>query len=60
MFCPTTTAVENLRAEGLTKVVRLVGDVMYDVALYFGGIARRKTPPSARASSRYYLAPTFW
>jgi UDP-GlcNAc3NAcA epimerase len=52
MFCPTTTAVENLRAEGLTDGVRLVGDVMYDVALHFGAIARRKAALLERHSLR--------
>ncbi|HOK80418.1 MAG TPA: UDP-N-acetylglucosamine 2-epimerase (non-hydrolyzing) [bacterium] len=33
LFCPTQTAVENLRKEGITKNVFLVGDVMYDVFL---------------------------
>jgi UDP-N-acetylglucosamine 2-epimerase len=30
LFCPTKTAVQNLRREGITKGVHLVGDVMYD------------------------------
>jgi len=30
-FCPTATAVDNLRAEGITEGVHLVGDVMADV-----------------------------
>lgn len=30
LFCPTKTSVQNLRKEGLTKGVYLVGDVMYD------------------------------
>lgn len=33
LFCPTETAVENLRREGITKGVHLVGDVMYDALL---------------------------
>ncbi|MEE9116872.1 MAG: UDP-N-acetylglucosamine 2-epimerase, partial [Thermoplasmata archaeon] len=33
-FCPTTTAVENLKKEGITEGVHLVGDVMYDAALH--------------------------
>ena len=33
LFCPTTTSVDNLRVEGITSGVHLVGDVMYDVAL---------------------------
>jgi len=31
LFCPTTTAVKNLAAEGITAGVHLVGDVMHDV-----------------------------
>ncbi len=30
LLCPTETAVENLRLEGIAKGVHLVGDVMYD------------------------------
>ncbi len=30
LFCPTQTAVENLRNEGITRGVHLVGDVMVD------------------------------
>lgn len=30
LLCPTETAVVNLRGEGVTKGVHLVGDVMYD------------------------------
>jgi UDP-N-acetylglucosamine 2-epimerase len=30
LFCPTKTSVQNLRKEGITKGVYLVGDVMYD------------------------------
>ncbi|WP_174219273.1 non-hydrolyzing UDP-N-acetylglucosamine 2-epimerase [Microvirga sp. 17 mud 1-3] len=33
LFCPTRTAVDNLRTEGITKGVHAVGDVMYDVTL---------------------------
>jgi UDP-N-acetylglucosamine 2-epimerase len=31
LFCPTTTAVDNLRKEGITRGVHLVGDVMGDL-----------------------------
>lgn len=31
LFCPTKTAVSNLRKEGITKGVYLVGDVMYEI-----------------------------
>ncbi len=33
LLCPTETAVENLRREGVTDGVHLVGDVMYDALL---------------------------
>lgn len=33
LLCPTDTAVENLRREGVTAGVHLVGDVMYDALL---------------------------
>ena len=39
LFAPTTTAVRNLEAEGMTKGVVLSGDVMYDNSLYFGKTA---------------------
>ena len=35
LFCPTKTAVENLKLEGITKGVHNVGDVMYDAALFY-------------------------
>jgi UDP-N-acetylglucosamine 2-epimerase (non-hydrolysing) len=34
-FCPTVTAVDNLRKEGITQGVYQTGDVMFDVALRF-------------------------
>lgn len=40
LLCPTETAVRNLHDEGLKKNVHQVGDVMYDVALYYGERAR--------------------
>ncbi len=33
LFCPTQTAVDNLKSEGLTKEVFLCGDVMVDTLL---------------------------
>lgn len=42
LFAPTETAVANLRREGLSEArIRLVGDVMYDAALYYGTKASR-------------------
>jgi UDP-GlcNAc3NAcA epimerase len=40
LFCPTETAVANLQAEGITRGVHNVGDVMYDVALFYRDKAR--------------------
>jgi UDP-GlcNAc3NAcA epimerase len=40
LLCPTTVAVENLAREGVTQGVHNVGDVMYDVALYYRERAR--------------------
>lgn len=43
LFCPTDTAVRNLRNEGVEDGVHQVGDVMYDVALYYGERARAQS-----------------
>lgn len=43
LFCPTQTAVENLRREGLTVGVHLVGDPMYDAVLLFSQAAEQKS-----------------
>ncbi len=46
LFCPTDTAVANLKAEGVersgAKIVKC-GDVMYDCALYYGKMAAEKS-----------------
>lgn len=39
LFCPTDTAVHNLKSEMITKGVHYVGDVMYDVALFYRDLA---------------------
>lgn len=52
LFCPTETAIENLKREGIintannttpysSPLVVNVGDVMYDAALFFGDKAKR-------------------
>ena len=43
LFCPTDTAVENLRKEGITDHVLNVGDVMYDSFLFNKNIAYKKS-----------------
>ena len=43
LFAPTPTAVKNLRAEGISHHrIQLVGDVMYDAALYYSALAEEK------------------
>jgi UDP-GlcNAc3NAcA epimerase len=43
LFCPTQTAVDNLKAEGIVKGVEMVGDVMYDAAVHFSKIANERS-----------------
>jgi UDP-N-acetylglucosamine 2-epimerase len=76
LFCPTTQSVRNLLKEGIkdgeTKVVKKVGDVMYDSILYYSKIAERKssilkdlgllTPNSVRAirESPLHRTPNYY
>jgi UDP-N-acetylglucosamine 2-epimerase len=39
LFCPTSRAAEQLSREGIRDGVHVVGDVMYDTCLLFGGLA---------------------
>ncbi|MDG1143571.1 MAG: UDP-N-acetylglucosamine 2-epimerase (non-hydrolyzing), partial [Burkholderiales bacterium] len=43
LFCPTETAVKNLRTEGIDNGVHNVGDVMYDVALFYKARAKQES-----------------
>jgi UDP-GlcNAc3NAcA epimerase len=43
LFCPTRSAVENLRREGITRGAVHMGDVMYDAALTFGELAGQQS-----------------
>jgi UDP-N-acetylglucosamine 2-epimerase len=70
LFCPTAQAVRNLLREGIkngkNKIVKKVGDVMYDSILYYSNIAEKKsvilkklgllTPNSKLRTPNYYLA----
>lgn len=56
LLCPTQTAVKNLRAEGITKGVYCVGDVMYDAALYYSKIGKQTEKIKKLATGDYYLA----
>jgi UDP-GlcNAc3NAcA epimerase len=44
LLCPSQTAVENLRREGVAGKVLMVGDVMVDIAHLFQPRAREETP----------------
>jgi len=47
LFCPTDQAVRNLLKEGIkdgrTRIVKNVGDVMYDSILYYSRLAEKKS-----------------
>ena len=55
LFAPTPTAVENLRAEGITEGVVLVGDLMQDLAARVG---REVATAEALAAASRHLAAT--
>jgi UDP-GlcNAc3NAcA epimerase len=48
LFCPTDTAVTNLKREGIVTGVHSVGDVMYDVTLTMRERARSRSTVIAR------------
>jgi len=60
LFCPTSTAVENLAREGITKGVHLVGDTMFDAVLQFTEIAAERSTILSRLNlkSKSFLLAT--
>jgi UDP-GlcNAc3NAcA epimerase len=59
LFCPTRKAVANLKNEGITRKVHLVGDVMYDAALAFSSLADKESrilDELSLSAQEYYLA----
>ncbi len=61
LFAPTNTAVENLRREGISaSKIHLVGDVMYDAALYYGSKAEAESDilQQLRLESKGYILAT--
>jgi UDP-N-acetylglucosamine 2-epimerase len=60
LLCSTTTAVANLRREGMESGAVLVGDVMADVAMTFGPIADHRSDVLQRLEleSVPYIAAT--
>ncbi len=43
LFVPTSSAIENLKNQGITDKVYQVGDVMYDAILHFKDLAEKKS-----------------
>ena len=59
LFAPTQTAVENLQHEGIAEgVTFLVGDVMYDAALYYGSRASDSALTRHGLGSKEYVLAT--
>ena len=59
LFCPTETAVENLKKEGVNNGVHLTGDVMIDALRENIGIAEKKSmilDDLSLKPKEYYLA----
>lgn len=48
LLCPTEPAAANLEREGITRGVRIVGDVMYDAYLQHAAVARATSDILAR------------
>ena len=42
LICPTKTAVDNLKKEGITENVYLTGDVMCDSVIHYSNLAEKK------------------
>ncbi len=62
LFAPTESAVHNLQREGIAAAqVHSVGDVMFDAALHFAGIARARSlrhPVFAVVATRPFVLAT--
>ncbi len=68
LFCPTSQAVKNLKKEGIkdgkARIVKNVGDVMYDSVLHYSKIAEKRSSilkdlglitPHLSLTTNYYL-----
>ncbi|MDL4839762.1 non-hydrolyzing UDP-N-acetylglucosamine 2-epimerase [Aquibacillus rhizosphaerae] len=59
LFCPSPSAAENLKKEGIEKGVYVTGDIMYDSVLYFKNIALQTSTileDLSLTKKKYYLA----
>lgn len=55
LFCPTQTAVKNLKKEGVTKGIVLSGDVMFDAAKFYLPIAKKLSLKTWGLSQKKYV-----
>ena len=53
LFVPTEEAERNLKSEGITHGVHLVGDVMYDATLFYK--SAMKKPANLESKGEFYL-----
>lgn len=59
LFAPTEAAVQNLHNEGIPgDKVSLVGDVMYDAAIYYGARAKADALDKVGVESKHYILAT--
>lgn len=60
LFCPTNTAIENLKKEGIVNGVHNVGDVMIDALLHNRKIAEKKSTilDDLNLKNKQYLVAT--
>ncbi|MDQ0255343.1 UDP-N-acetylglucosamine 2-epimerase [Evansella vedderi] len=58
LFCPTHTALDNLKKEGIVSNVHLVGDIMHDSVLYYKTKAHKQSDILTRlnlSAKKFYL-----
>ena len=59
LFAPTDAAVHNLQKEGIgSEQIHLVGDVMYDAAIYYGARSNADTLGRFNLQSKQYVLAT--
>ncbi|MEM8485648.1 MAG: UDP-N-acetylglucosamine 2-epimerase (non-hydrolyzing) [Bacteroidota bacterium] len=56
LFCPTSTAMQHLKNEGIDTTVCFSGDVMYDATIHFSALAATKQNLIDDVPADYYLA----
>jgi UDP-GlcNAc3NAcA epimerase len=56
LFCPTQTAITNLKREGYESGLYMSGDVMQDAALYYKSKSRMPALPGLESGTGFILA----